>query len=81
MADGYYDPILGQKREAGLPDYNLNVYRGEGVPTGDQTEQAMTPDQRRLLAMLQAIRMRRMQQQAGAGAGQVPQAIQGQGGM
>lgn len=28
------DPILGKKKEAELPEMNLDVYRGEGVPRG-----------------------------------------------
>ena len=78
MADGYYDPILGAKREAALPDLQLPVYRGEGVPTGDQ----MTPDQRRLMAVLEAIKRRRMMQQMGQQNQQAIQGAQGgQGGM
>jgi len=59
MADGYADSGLGTKRNAELPDLQLPVYRGDNVPSGDQ--QAMSPEERRLLAVIEAIKMRRAQ--------------------
>lgn len=33
--DGPIDPVLGRKKEADLPEDELDVYRGEDVPRGE----------------------------------------------
>jgi hypothetical protein len=76
MADGYPEVSLGTKRSAELPDLQLPVYRGDNVPSGDQ--QAMSPDERRLLAVIEAIKMRRSQR---GDVGFDPTQAEGEGGM
>lgn len=80
---------MGAKRDVQLPtDYALPVYRGEGTQMGGQMTGGgmqqggqMTDDQRRLLAVLQAIRMRRQQMGQGGASGMQANGMMQGGGM
>jgi hypothetical protein len=58
MADGYPDVGLGTKRSTALPDLQLPVYRGD---TAAAEQGSVSPEERRLLAVIEAIKMRRAQ--------------------
>lgn len=79
MADPRYPDVdmSAMKTDSQLPEMQLPVYRGENAAQ-DQSQMAMTPQRRKVMAYLQALRQRRMmQQQQGA---QMPQGMAPQGG-
>lgn len=80
MADPRYPDVdlTGMKQDAALPDLQLQGYRGENAAQ-DQGQMAMTPQQRKVMAYIQALKQRRMMEQGGAQMpqGMAPQAPQG----
>jgi len=69
MAENYYPDVqLGPKTDTALPDLQLPVYRGDNAGADGQVQ--MTPQKRKVMAYLQALRAKRMQQEQGA---QMPQ--------
>jgi uncharacterized C2H2 Zn-finger protein len=58
---GEIEPSRWKKREAKLPDLELDVYRGEGVPRGDPDlgPGVVTDEERKRLAYARELRRRR----------------------